>query len=263
MSLHPLSQRKNHQKKIIKMSDEKQPLTEHLGELRARLIRIVFILFFGFVACYGFSEKIFEVIRAPILPFLPTGGQGLHYIGVFEKFMAHLKVSFLAGVFLTMPFWLYQVWKFIAPGLYSKEKKYAISFIFSGVLLFLSGALFAYFLVMPAAFKFLISFGGSADIPIITINEYLDFIIKFFLGFGAAFEIPLVIVFLGMMGVVDVTFLKKNRRWAILIMAVISAIVTPPDAISMVALLGPLILLYEISIVLVRIFEPSKKFNNN
>lgn len=238
------------------MSEVKQPLTEHLAELRFRLIRIVFILFLGFGACYGFSEKIFEVIRAPILPYLPAGAQGLHYVGVFEKFMAHLKVSFLAGVFLTAPLWLFQVWRFIAPGLYAKEKKYVVGFIFSGVVLFLSGGAFAYYFVLPLAFKFLISFGGSTDIPIITINEYLEFIIKFFLGFGLTFELPVLLTFLGMMGVIDHTFLKKNRRWAILVMAVVAAVVTPPDAISMLALLAPLIVLYEIGILLVKVFAP-------
>ncbi len=232
------------------------PLTDHLAELRHRLIRVLVILLAGFGLCYGFSDKLFNVLRAPILPFLPDGEKGLHYIGVFEKFMAHVKVSFLGGVFLTSPLWLYQVWKFIAPGLYSREKKFAAGFLASAVFLFLAGASFAYFVVLPFAFKFLIGFGGDVDKPLITISEYLDFILKFFIGFGVMFELPVVLTALGAMGVIDHLFLKKNRRWAILLMAVGAAIITPPDAVSMIALLVPLLLLYEMSILLVKFFAP-------
>ncbi len=236
--------------------EEKKPLTDHLTELRFRLIRVLMILFIGFGICYGFSDKIFNVLRAPIVPYLPPGEKGLHYIGVFEKFMAHIKVSFLAGIFLTSPFWLYQVWKFIAPGLYAKEKKYATWFLVSAVLLFTTGAAFSYLVVLPFAFKFFIGFGGDVDKPLITISEYLDFILKFFLGFGVMFELPVVLTFLGMMGIIDAKFLKTNRRWAILGMAVMAAVITPPDAVSMLALLVPLMGLYEISIFLVKSLEP-------
>ena len=235
-----------------------QTMTDHLGELRIRLIWIAWILLGGFVACYGFSEKIFDFIRAPILPYLPANDKGLHFTGVFEKFMAHVKVSFLAGVIFTSPLWLYQVWKFIAPGLYVKEKRYALGFIFSGILLFVGGAAFAYWIVFPFAFKFLLTFGGEIDKPIITINEYLDFVFKFFLAFGVTFELPVILTFLGIMGLIDHKFLSKNRRWAIVIMAVVAAVITPPDAISMLSLLAPLVLLYELSVVLVRIFGQQK-----
>jgi sec-independent protein translocase protein TatC len=224
---------------------------DHLGELRTRIVRIAWILFAGFGVCWGFSEHIFAYLRAPILRFLPAGQTGLHYIGVLEKFMAHVKVSFLAAVLLTSPLWLYQVWRFIAPALYSKEKRYAGSFILAGIVFFLAGAGFAYYLALPAAFKFLLSFGGDADKPIITITEYLDFIFKFVLAFGMTFEMPVVLTFLGLMGIIDAAFLRKYRRWAIMIMAVLSAIVTPPDAVSMLALLVPLIFLYEMSIFVV------------
>lgn len=232
----------------------KLSITEHLEELRRRLTRIAIIFICGFGACYGFSEYIFNYLRAPILPYLPENDRALHFTGVFEKFMAHVKVSFLAGIILTSPLWLYQVWKFIAPGLYLKEKKFAMSFIVSGVVLFTGGAAFAYYVVLPFAFKFLLQFGGETDKPMITITEYLDFILKFFLAFGATFEMPVILTFLGMMGLIDHKFLAQNRRWAIVIMAVVSAIITPPDAVSMLALLVPLLVLFEISVLLVRIF---------
>ena len=166
------------------MADAELSMTEHLGELRIRLIWVAWILLGGFGACYGFSEYIFNFLRAPIVPFLPANDKGLHFTGVFEKFMAHVKVSFLAGVIITSPLWLYQVWKFIAPALYVKRKKYAGAFIFSGIFLFLGGSAFAYYIVFPFAFKFLLTFGGEVDKPIITITEYLDFVFKFFLAFG-------------------------------------------------------------------------------
>jgi sec-independent protein translocase protein TatC len=231
--------------------EERMALVEHLGELRQRLIRVAYILFGGFVLCWSVSDHIFNFLRAPILKFMPPGTTGLHYTAVLEKFMAHVKVSFLAGVTLTAPLWLYQVWRFIAPGLYAREKKYAASFIFSGMAFFLGGAAFAYYLALPAAFKFLLSFGGDADKPIITITEYLDFVLKFVLAFGATFEMPVVLTFLGLMGIIDQAFLRKYRRYAILVMAVVSAIVTPPDAISMLALLFPLMALYELSVFVV------------
>jgi sec-independent protein translocase protein TatC len=227
-------------------------ITDHLAELRVRLIWTAGILLGGFGACYGFSEYIFDFLRRPILPFLPENDRGLHFTGVFEKFGAHVKVSFLAGTILTSPLWLYQLWRFIAPGLYAKERKLAFGFITSGIVLFTAGSAFAYFVVFPFAFKFLLTFGGTTDKPMITINEYLDFVFKFFLAFGVTFEMPVILTFMGMMGIIDHKFLSKNRRWAILLLAVLAAVITPPDAVSMLSLFVPLILLYEVSVVLVK-----------
>lgn len=236
--------------------EESQTLTDHLTELRTRLIRVAWIFLLGFIACYGFSEQIFDILRKPIAPYLPSGG--LAFTGVIDKFMAHLKVSFMAGIILTCPLWLYQLWLFIAPGLYSKEKKYGIFFILSGMFFFGMGVAFSYFIVFPAAFKFLLNFGGSVDAPMITITEYLNFVVKCFLGFGITFETPVVLTFLGMMGVITPDMLRKNRRWAMLALSLVAATVTPPDAISMLALLIPLGLLYELSIISVRIFSPKQ-----
>lgn len=233
------------------MSAEKeQSLIEHLIDLKKHLVRILFIVAIGFCLCIYFSEYIFDFIRQPIVPFL--GGTGLVFTAPIDKFMAHIQVSMLAGIILTCPFWLYQVWQFIAPGLYYSERKIGIYFIFFGTVLFLLGVLFVYKLVYPMAFKYLLTFGGDIDKPMITISEYLSFFITTTLLFGCAFELPLIIVVLGMLGIVDDQFLREKRRMAIMVLAILSAVITPPDAVSMLAMLVPLVILYEISIIIVQ-----------
>ena len=240
------------------MSDfESQSFFEHLNELRVMIVRILWILVIGFGAALYFKEEIFNLIRLPIAPYLPNNG--LVFTGPVDKFVAYIKVCFLASAIATCPFWLYQVWLFIAPGLYKHEKKLGVYFIFFGTLLFAAGTLLVYKLIFPMAFKYLLTFGGTVDTPMITISEYLEFFIMTTLVFGLAFEMPLILVVLGMMGIIDDVFLKAQRRMAIMAMAVLSAIVTPPDALSMVSLLAPLILLYELSIILVKILKPRPK----
>jgi sec-independent protein translocase protein TatC len=236
------------------MSDASQPqsLIEHLVDLKKCVVRVGFILILGFGACLYFSEYIFAFIREPILPYLGETG-GLVFTAPIDKFMAHIKVSLLAAAVLTSPLWLHQVWAFLAPGLYKHERKMGITFIFFGTVLFLLGVAFVYKMVYPMAFKYLLTFGGEVDKPMITITEYLGFFITTTIIFGLAFEMPLVLVILGMAGLIDDEFLRTKRRMAIMVLAVFSAVVTPPDALSMLALLVPLIILYEVSIILVRI----------
>ncbi len=228
-------------------------LTDHLTELRTRLVRSLWGIMLAMVICYSYSEKIFEFVRKPIERFLPTGG--LVFTAPTDKFLAHIKLSFFSALILACPFWLYQLWKFISPGLYSQEKKYTIGFIFSGTALFLTGNAFAYFIVFPSAFEFLMNFGGPTDKPMITIDQYLSFFTLTTLMFGLAFELPLIIVILGMFGIVTKKFLQEKRRFAILILAVIAAVLTPPDLLSMLFMLVPLLILFEISILLVGFFE--------
>lgn len=230
-----------------------QSLVEHLTELRVRLIYSAYILIAATGLCYGFSEKIFNFIRAPIAPYLPNGG--LIYTGPMDKFLAHLKLSFVCGVLISCPFWLYQIWKFVAPGLYSKERKYSVGFICSGTILFLAGSSFAYYVVLPMAFKFLMNFGGDVDKPMISIDQYLGFFTQMCLMFGLAFELPLVLTVLGMLGIVSQKFLKEKRRYAVVVLAIGCAIITPPDLLSMIMMLIPMLALYEIAIVFVGIFE--------
>lgn len=233
---------------------------DHLKELRKRVVYILLFLVLGTVIAWLWKDQLFEIVRAPISPYLGKTGGGLSYTGPMESFFGYIKVAFLGGLVLSSPLWIYQIWLFIAPALYSKEKRYALGFIFSGTVLFIFGALFAYYIVFPFAFKFLLGFGDGTDIAIITINEYLAFFIRSVLIFGLAFEMPLVLTFLGMMGVVNDRFLASKRRHAFLILAIMSAVFTPPDPLSMILMLIPLYGLYEISILSVKALQPKEDF---
>jgi sec-independent protein translocase protein TatC len=231
-------------------------LVEHLGELRFRLTRAAYGIFAGMCLCWGFSDKLFNLVRKPIEPFLPNGG--LVFTAPIDKFMAHIKVALIAGMFISAPFWLYHVWKFISPALYKNEKKIAMGFIFFGTFQFGLGLAFSYYIVMPMAFKFLMNFGGDIDKPMITIDSYLGFFTQTAMVFGLAFEMPVVISFLGMTGLISQQFLKDKRRYAVVGIAAVSAVVAPPDALSMVLLLIPLWLLYELSIIVVGVLEKKR-----
>jgi sec-independent protein translocase protein TatC len=242
-----------------------QTLTDHLTELRFRLVRALWGILLGAALCYNFSEQIFDFIRRPIAPYLQGGG--LIFTAPTDKFIAHLKVSFYAGIILSFPFWFYQVWKFVAPGLYNKERKYSVAFVMIGTGLFILGVCFAYFGVMPMAFHFLMNYGGSIDHPMITIDQYLSFFLNLCLMFGLSFELPLIIVILGMLELVSAKFLRQSRRYAVVGLAVVAAIITPPDLLSMAMMLVPMIVLYESSIFFVALFErkrlQSPEFSQN
>lgn len=240
--------------------ENSETLTTHLEELRTRVINCAYIITLGSILGYMYSDKLFELIRRPIKPYLPEGG--LIFTNPVDKFAAFLRISIFAGLVLTCPLWLYQLWRFIAPGLYAKEKKYSLMFIFFGSSLFLVGLTFAYFLVFPMAFDFLLNFGGTTDKPMITIDEYLSFFTTTSVVFGAMFEMPLVLVILGMMGILDQKTLRDSRRYAIVLLSVISAFVTPPDVLSMFLLFVPMLLLYELSIILVGFFAPPAQPGN-
>ncbi len=243
-------------KKNEELEKQNFTLVDHLGELRTRLINSAWIIALSTGACFYFSQQIFDFLRSPAAPYLPGGG--LVFTGPADKFIAHIKLSFFAGIVFSCPFWIYQIWKFVAPGLYSKEKKYTVGFIISGTVLFITGISFAYFLALPAAFKYLFNFGGDVDKPMITIDQYLSFFVWSTMMFGAAFELPLIIVLLGMLGIVNQKLLREKRRYAIVALSTISALITPPDLLSMLMMLGPMIVLYEISILIVGFFEMKK-----
>ncbi len=236
------------------MDEKKLPLTSHLQELRKRLILSFIAIGVGFLLCYAFADSIFNVLAAPLLKVMPKGGS-LIFISVAEAFFTYMKVAFIASVILTSPFILYQIWAFVAPGLYQKEKRYVIPFVFGGSLFFAMGVLFGYFVAIPVGFKFLLGYATDVIKPMPSMKEYLSFSIKFLLAFGLVFEFPVVLVLLAKIGIIDARMLARQRKYAILLIFIVAAAVTPsPDLLSQVIMAIPLIGLYELSILLSRIF---------
>lgn len=229
-----------------------QGFISHIAELRSRLIKSLLFVTVAFFACWGFSEELMHIIRQPIAPFL-SEAQGLVFTGVMDKFVAYLKISMLAAIIISCPFWLYQIWRFISPGLYENEKKYAAIFITTGTFLFCLGVFFVYKVIFPLCFEYLLNFGDPADKPMITISDYTSFFFMMTLVFGLVFELPLVMMILAALGLIDSEFLRAKRRYAVVLLAVISGVATPsPDIFSMVAMLLPMIGLYELSIYAVK-----------
>jgi sec-independent protein translocase protein TatC len=233
--------------------DDKLPFTAHLEELRKRLIICFYAVGVGFVICYFFSNRLFHILMHPLLVAMPPD-EKLIYTGLPEAFFTYLKVAFLAGVLLAVPVIMYQLWMFIAPGLYDKERRLALPIVFLSSLFFMGGALFGYFVVFPFGFKFFMGFASDAIRPLPSMKEYLSFSTKLLFAFGLVFELPLFISFLAKLGIVDVHFLRTKRKYAILLFFVVAAILTPPDVITQIMMAVPLILLYEVSILGAKMF---------
>ena len=241
--------------------DHKMSLTEHLIELRKRLFYIIIALLIGFGACYYYKDLVFDIITKPLTRVLPKNGY-LIYTGLTEAFFVYMKLAFFASLIITSPFILYQIWKFISPGLLLKEKKYVVPFVLSSTLLFTGGVLFGYFIVLPPAFEFFVSFNNQYLQAMISFGDYLSLFVTFLLGFGLSFELPIFIFFLAKLGIVNAKMLSKQRRYAILIIFIVAAILTPsPDALSQILMAIPLMFLYEISIFVAR-FAAKKKVNS-
>ncbi len=236
--------------------DQNMTLTDHLTELRKRIVYSLYALLVFTAIAYDYSKELFDFIRKPIEKYLPAGG--LVYTAPMDKFVAHFKLAIVAGVIGSCPFWLYQLWKFVAPGLYKNERKYMTSFITIGSLLFFSGVCFSYFVALPMTFDFLFSFGGDQDKPMITIDHYMDFVSQFALMFGVSFELPLILTLMSMAGLVSQKFLIDKGRYAIMILAIVAAMITPPDVMSMTIMLVPMIALYYIGILMVGFVQKKK-----
>ncbi len=253
----------------------RMPFLEHLRELRTRLRNAVIALIIGFVVAYNFHEEIFIILLQPLLKVWaqraadnPAFGQPeLYFKSLAEPFWTYFSLAFWAGMFLAAPFVFHQLWKFIAPGLYRHEKRWAVPFAAISGIFFAGGATFCYFVVLPFAYDFFLGFAdqnlasmqsllgdykiGSIDValkPALMMKDYLDLAKRLLLGFGLVFELPLVIFFLALIGMVTHHGLWKFNRYAIIIAFVLSAILTPPDPVSQVAMAGPLIVLYNLSI---------------
>ncbi len=230
------------------VEDEKLPFTTHLEELRRRLIISFISIGVCFVICYFFSKELFEILMLPLLKAMPPE-EKLIYTGLPEAFFTYLKVAFLAGVLLSVPVIMYQLWMFIAPGLYDKEKRWVLPIVFLSSVFFLGGALFGYFVVFPFGFKFFMGFASDFVKPLPSMKEYLGFSAKLLFAFGVVFELPLFVTFLAKLGIVNVKFLRAQRKYAILLFFIFASILTPPDVITQIMMAGPLILLYEVSIL--------------
>jgi sec-independent protein translocase protein TatC len=239
-------------KKTIE-ADEKLPFTAHLEELRNRLIKCFIAVGVGFVLSFGFKERLFNILVHPLMQVMEEGDT-LIFTGLPEAFFTYLKVSFLSGVMVAAPVILYQFWMFVAPGLYDKERRMLVPIVILSTFFFVGGSLFGYFVVFPFGFEFFLGFATETIRPLPSMKEYLSFSAKLLLAFGVVFELPLVITFLARLGIVNVAFLKKNRKYAILLFFVGAALLTPPDVITQVMMALPLMLLYELSIVGARVF---------
>jgi sec-independent protein translocase protein TatC len=235
--------------KRSKMTDPRMPLTGHLEELRSRLLKALGAVGVGMLLTYSFSDQVITFLKHPGLP-------ELYSLSPTEAFWTTLKVTFFSGLLLALPVVLFQLWRFISPGLLPGERRYALPFVVLAYLFFLLGVLFCYAVVLPFALKFLVGFGLERGIkPLFSMGLYVDFVLKFLLAFGLIFELPLAITLLSRMGWLTPEFLTRNRRYALLLNAVFAAILTPTsDVFNMALTLLPLMLFYELGILGARIF---------
>ena len=231
-------------------------LMEHLEELRKRLVHSAIYLGIGFIVVYVFHERLYGFVQAPLTKL----GIKLNYTHPMDPLNLYLQVSLIGGAILSSPFILYQVWLFIAPGLYQKEKRFVIPFMSATVGLFLAGAAFGYFYVLPGALKILIIGFGSKFNPVVTIEEYTGFFLSIILGLGVSFELPILIFFLALFGIVSPRFLWKNMRYAVLIIFLVAGVICPmPDPVSMCIYAMPLLGLYLVGIGVAWWVHPSRR----
>ena len=236
------------------INDPKMPLTEHLRELRRRMVYTVAHLGTAFLICWYFREFIVWAIKQPVAPYVGA----LQFDTLTDPFFTHLKASFFAAFFLTFPLTLGQIWMFVGPGLYKREKKVIWPFLLMSFPLFVGGGLFCYFVVFPYAVEFLINFDKTLQASL-RIGDYLTFTLRMTFVFGLVFELPLISLLLTRMGLLTPEFLSQNRRYAIVILFIAAAILTPPDVFTQILLAGPLLVLYEISIIVSKLARPKSK----
>jgi len=241
-----------------KKSPDSMTFLEHLDDLRKRLFYSFLAIIFTIFPAWFFHKQIFEILEKPVKPYLPPG-ETLAYTKLTEPFMVYIKVSFLAALFVTMPFLFFQFWKFVAPGLYQKEKKYVIPFVLLTTIFFAAGGIFAYFIVFPFACRFFLGMGAEFQ-PVIKMDEYFSLAIRVILGIALVFELPTLVFFLSRMGLITAKWMSKKFKYAFLAIFIIAAIITPtPDPITQSIVAVPMLALYGISILIALLSEKRKK----
>jgi sec-independent protein translocase protein TatC len=249
------------------IDDKPMPLLDHLMELRTRLLWAVAAFGIAFAVCYYFSAQIYGFLARPLADILQQQGGGerrMIFTALYEAFFTYLKVAFFGAVFFSFPVWATQLWLFVAPGLYRSEKKAVYPFLIASPFLFVAGAALAYYFIFPLAWRFFITFEtppGEGALPIqleAKVSEYLSLVMQMILAFGVAFQMPVLLTLLCRVGILDVATLRKGRRYAVVGMFVVAAVLTPPDVISQLSLAVPAVLLYELSIYSVRMVEKKR-----
>jgi len=240
------------------VDDAALPITDHLAELRSRLAWTLGALALGAAVSFNQAERIFGFLVEPVIAALPEGSK-LQAIKPTEIFFTYLKCALLAGFLLSLPVFFYQVWRFVAPGLYPKEKRAVVPFVFFSTLLFSGGAIFGYTMVFPVVFGFFTSFDSNFAESAWTMQEVFSLTTRLFLAFGVAFELPIVVFFLSLTGVLSARQLLRGTPYAVLIMFVVGAMLTPPDFVSQIMLAVPMIILYLLGVAVAWIFGPAQK----
>jgi sec-independent protein translocase protein TatC len=239
----------------VEPEDQAQPLVAHLSELRDRLLRSVLAVLLIFCALFAFANDIYSFVSEPLRELLPEGATMIA-TEVASPFLTPFKLTMVAAVFIAMPYVLYQLWSFVAPGMYRHEKRLAIPLMASSVMLFYAGAAFAYYVVFPLVFGFFTSV-GPGDVAIMTdINRYLDFVLKLFFAFGLAFEIPIAAVIMIRVGITTADELAKKRPYIVVGCFILGMLLTPPDIISQALLAIPMWILFEVGVIFGRIITP-------
>lgn len=228
-------------------------LLEHLNELRSRLTKAVIALIIGFALCWVFVDPLFNILVRPLLAVLPEGAHA-QYTTLPEAFFARVLIAFVAGAFLVSPVIFYQIWAFVAPGLYDEEKRYIVPIAFASALFFVAGGCFCYFIVFPYAFNFFISYSSPEIVITPKISDYLSFTLKLIFAFGLIFEMPVFTMFLARLGILTAKMMRRARRYAVVAIFILAAILTPPDVISQLLMACPMLLLYEVSIGVAVVF---------
>jgi len=240
------------------MINEKQPFLAHLEELRKRLIVCAIAIGIGFVISYIFSKQLFSFLILPLTEVLPADSH-LIFTNLPEMFIAYIKVALIAGIILAIPVIFYELWMFLAPALYRNEKGYLIPFVLFSSILFLVGSLFGYFVVFPYGFKFFIGFATEDIQALPSVKQYFSFTIRLLLAFGLVFELPVVVFFMTKIGLITPDSMKRFRKFAILSSFILSAILTPPDVATQIMMALPIIILYELSILISKGIYRKKK----